>query len=656
MTFLKSIIYILVFFQFVSIKTECDIKGSYRNIIIINGRETVARKENFFLTTKLCAALEQKVAPIIVSTAVWQNFIERKQEFSFRAAQKETREYLILNHHNEVLEKLHYWTDFFKQNSSSDAELKQLIFQQINDEFCEKLTTLRKNNLVQEKYDEELFFTFLVYLLEFNSVDWDCYRINDYYYLLIPHEYLKNISSEHHEPCYGFTSKELLLGLKIDHLEFIENPLDSSLNAFQMRQRQEYDFIDALNKLFIQKNDGVSYCTWNIYFTGHGGNDSRSFNSQKWNIIAELSVAEFRKFLLFLNDTIKTSLLFYSTCFGAGEHLRDPYMLDGESLCFNYPIILNNLSDVVSYGYGKFAVPSFLHKSKFIVDYYDYNSISGQWRLKISSKTNWKKFFKKIGNYNKDSKIEALLCNDFLECLGGVFIENIPNVRFAGADSFIIYSPNTSVKINESLVALKKYYKKSIIVDGQNSVLIETNQVPTSIKLKTKNPLPHIISSMAGEAVHYLKKIEASNYTPLDLLKAFWPLHSANFNKTFFIKKIICALDCEMSKLLELDDKEKEVTLYNVIISTERDYLVRIFFQNKSGKSFACYGRLIQKEPGIGLLVPMSEKVALAYEAYFKKIKNELMDFYKKDQGIDSFKEKLVQLKQKALSEKEVLS
>lgn len=644
------------------LKSIDPIKTSHRNLIIINGEENIARKSNFFLTSKLLSALMHATAPILVSTTVWQHFVERKQEFIFRASQKETKEHYLLHHHTTVLEKLAYWTTVFRQTSATTAEMKQLVIQQMADEVADDVAILKERNLIQKNLDEDLLFSFFSHLCSIDQ--WSCYRVNDYYCLLVPQKYTERMISEHASmPYKGYTTREVALGLKIDHLEHIENALDFSVLTFQLQPRKEYDFLHALQELFINKKDIVamklSYA-WNIFFTGHGGNSSLSFIAQKFDIIGELSVDEFRKFLIFMNESITTSIFIYTTCFGAGQHLQEPYIVDGKPLCFNYPIIINNITDVVSYGFWHYVLPPVIHEEKFILDCYIFNEESGQWRLDLDdpqrrNHNNWDKFWQEITAFNKNDNPEKLLTGQFLEYLGQLYIENIPNIRFAGSDRFVIYSPVNAVKINEQIVALKKYYKKSIIVDHQIPVLLEIPFITAPLLLKKQDPLPRIVSVIPGHAVHYLKKIDSHEYQPLDLLRVFWPLHSSSFNKTFLIKKLTCANNPELSQILGLNEKDKEIILRNVIVYLDRDSLVRIFFQTVDGKSFSSYGRFIDNnQSDFGLIIPMNEKTAAKYHAYFKHVRQELTDAYRNNNVFKSFKEKLEEQLKAGENSKEV--
>jgi hypothetical protein len=246
------------------------------------------------------------------------------------------------------------------------------------------------------------------------------------------------------------------------------------------------------------------------------------------------------------------------------------------------------------------------------------------------------------------------LTNQFLSCLGrnSVYLENIPNVRFAGSEDFVIYPSSTSVKINALMVALKKLSNNPIVVNGQTNILVETEKIDVSLQLQTKDPLVRIISVIPGKASHYIEFFEAKNYLFLDILKAFWPLKSSAFNKTFYIKKLQCSCNPKSQEAKMIDQDTEEVIFNNVMIDVEEDYLVRIFFQNQKGKAFSCYGRCMhnEKEPTFGGFVALDEKTASTYLNHFENAKNKIIEFYQKNENNLFFEKELKQIL--ALNEK----
>lgn len=618
-----------------------------RNLIILNNQnhEHVA-SSSFAGTHSLLSALDQKSTPILVATCVWRNFVERKQEFAMRSMIASTQEYKLLKHHNDVLSRLDYWTEFFKKQTANFSDVKLLVAEQINEEFCNKdaLLKLQNDKLAKAPNSDDLFLGLLFYLFEFNQDDWEVYRVTDFYYLVIPKKYNENCYKDctFEKNVHGYTQKELALGLKVDHLEQITEPLDSSLVSFEPSKRPEFEFIKALYDLFITFDDDLDnqyFYDWVIFLAGHGLNMHSLYpnNPETLELIANLSIPEFKSLLSFLNNKIKTGIFMYTSCYGAGKHLKEPYTTDGKADCYNFPIIINNVSDTVSYTYGIYLafVPT-VKDGKFSFDYYTLNPETKNWKMKLEFPINWKKFFNRVNSYNKDTDIDKLCSKQIWEFLGPLYIETLPNIRLRGADSFMLYQPDTITKISHLLVGLKGSFGQDLVIENKNNILLETTAVTLKLVIQgdAGSEFPRIVSVVPGKAAHYLEKLDASQYHGIDLLKGFWPLHSSKFNKTFVIKELICANDPDSPEAMIIDAKAEKISLFNVIISIEEDYLVRIFFQNEQGKSFSCYGRYIkdQESPSMGALVAMNEKVVANYLKHFETTKKEALEIYENSQ------------------------
>jgi hypothetical protein len=660
----KSILTTMILLCGFFVENICSAKKNtnQRNLIILNGQnmENVA-VSNIFATSFLLAALHQKTAPILVSTCVWRNFIERKQEFAFRAAVPASQECILLAHHNAVINKLNFWTDFFKKQTPNFSDVKLLTTEQVNEEFCTKeaLEQLEKDKLTP--LNDDLSMDLLFYLFDFDCTAWETYKVTDYYYLLVPKKYIEtilsnNTSVKEQQP---YTQKEVVLGLKVDHLEQVAEPLDPSLLAFQLDPRPEFEFIKGLYELFITSDDTVYKnitplmridFEWNIFLAGHGVNARPSYSggSDGVELIANLSVAEFKKLLGFLNTKIETKVFGYSTCFGAGEHLEEPYMTDGKADEFNFHIIINNVTDIVTYCSGlKLLKLPILNDGTFCFDYYSFDQKKNSWIVTINFPTDWKRFFEKINSLSKDAPIDTLCSPDLWRLVDPQYVECIPNIRPKGSDSFMIYQPDRIVKISPLLITLKKSLNQTLVIDSKRTVLLETSAVIVPLIIQGVNAVfPRFVSVISGSAVHYIENLDASDYAIVDLLKGFWPLYSNSFSKIFLIKELICKNDPESPEALILEATDEKIMLNNVMICVEADYLVRIFFQNDKGKSFSSYGRHMQnqEEPTFGLLVPMNEHVVDKYLQHCDSIKQEALTMYEHNQHDNNLDKALKQL------------
>jgi hypothetical protein len=603
----------------------------YRSLLIFNGQEeeSVASNSTFYSTSQLFFALEQKVAPILVSSSIWFSFIERRQEFAQRACKEGTREHALLTHHNDVLTKLNHWTDILRPFSNNFVDLNRLLSQQLSDEFVDELATVREKGLTKQTSSKSLFTNFLAHL--FNLDGWDFYYVSDYYFLLMPHNYLASIDdSKSIQEQNEFTKTEMKLGLKVDHCKKINNPLDAGYFSFNFQRRQEYDFIKALDKLFI-RNDEVNATQnlyyWNIYFSGHGYNFQGIYSSQKVDVIADLSPTEFTEFLNFLNNIITTSLFYYTTCYGAGEHLTAPYVYHGKPLQLSYTVICNALGDVAPIGHGKLVVPPLLYEEEFVLDYYQFNEIDNSWNLrwsipKITKTLNWKKLFKLINKCNKNDIYEQLLDARCIECLGNVNApENISNIRRPYSDRFELCPFNDTVlKVDSSYTSLKKQQKKEIVVECEETLLLES--IIVDIPVIINNASVRCLSVAPGNAAHYLERVELKKGSLQTMLDTFWPSKSIVVDKTYLIKELTCSASSDTQK-------ESKETFYNVVICCIKNYFVRIFYQTKDGTCYSCYGHHVFEQPNAELSMPIQlyEDAAWNYKNFYDTTKNVLFTF-----------------------------
>ncbi|MCX5924700.1 MAG: ankyrin repeat domain-containing protein [Candidatus Dependentiae bacterium] len=184
----------------------------------------------------------------------------------------------------------------------------------------------------------------------FDSRKWVARRVRSNLFLLIPKKYFKqddqaSIAIVETNPSPLLEPVEYSLGLKINHLEPLKNSDKNSLQSyFMLRYEQakqidqqhievefvEQQFIDALakNHLFVpiteyQDNSGT-IPNWVIYLAGHGGyGDSIAGIS----LVADKKTNQspFQKLLDYLSKKIKTKLLVYSSCYGAGYNAEQVF-------------------------------------------------------------------------------------------------------------------------------------------------------------------------------------------------------------------------------------------------------------------------------------------------------------------------------------------
>ncbi len=618
-----------------------QINKEQRNLLILNSQNVErigSSSQRLFASAFLTAALHQKSVPMLVSTCIWRNFLERKQEFSLRSQIPNTKEAKLKAHHEAILNKLNIWTDFFKKQTTNFSDIKLLVSDQITEEFCNEnaLTQLKDEKLLPQDNNEELYVNFNFYLFEFNEADWDVYQVTDFYYLFIPKNYIQKLAKKNNNQEVPLAGKdyEQLLGLSVNSLERVDDPCDSSLVSFEPTARPEGDFLTAIERIFISPFRSKAQYIWDIFLVGHGYNMEPIYpnNNEKFELIGNLSVSEFKKFLLFMNNKITMGVFGYSTCFGAGAHLDEPYCTDGKPDCFNFPIIINNSTDIPTYCTNSGFVLPIVEENKFNIDYYELDQLSNMWSLKLLLNINIKKFFSMINRIDKINEVEKLANNEIWRLISPQFIETEPNIRPINGTHFMIYQSSTVFKISPLLACLKQQLQLPIQITDHYNVLIESPviSVPLIIKSTNNTPYPRFISVLPGCASHYIEKIEAPQYYAIDLLKGFWPLSLSCFNKSYLINEFVLANDPDSVEAKILNAGDNAVTVYDMLVQIEGDSLVRIFFKNKEGAYFSAHGRYMQghEEPSLNSLAVMSQKAVTKYKAFYDTTKKELLDAF----------------------------
>jgi len=84
---------------------------------------------------QLASALSEQATPILVSTSVWKNFIERRQEMESGILTPETNEYKMLVSLNSYRNRINFLSHHFnRQKNNKPIENKNLIIEKINNE------------------------------------------------------------------------------------------------------------------------------------------------------------------------------------------------------------------------------------------------------------------------------------------------------------------------------------------------------------------------------------------------------------------------------------------------------------------------------------------------------------------------------------------
>ncbi len=322
---------------------------------------------------------------------------------------------------------------------------------------------------------------------------WIIKEVNPSLYLLLPVRYLceKGVPlSQAKKYSNGpLTPIELSLGLQINHLK--------TLGLYGVGKSKAWGndyFVSALSQLFItheqyrQSNAVIAIPQWSIYINGHG---------LMGQMVANLSIEQFKDLLSFLENRIFTRLLVYSSCYAAGMNAEKIY-LDSEKqipLRYSFPIITQALLDSPTY----FPQPKVTAVEN---------------ALALVSQLHFDTFFNRItqpGMLNYEELIRPI---EFYAMAPQLAIKNIPQIKLPSLPWFSVLDANRKTVSIGSILAqsrtapldIGKFFKRQGAVAEPIAVLLYAGEIPFDLEFHTTH-MPHIISMISGDAMHHIKKL-----------------------------------------------------------------------------------------------------------------------------------------------------
>ena len=515
--------------------------------------ECVGRPHKWFLMAPLQAAIAEQTTPILLHHNLWHSFIERRIYFAQKLKEKDSPHYKAYNLYHAINEKMEYWSHSYTSQSPDICQNKRLVLQKINQEFY----------LDQEPVADEYFYSLMYYETEFDPRNWDIYKNQTGFYLLIPKKY-----QEHSQESLGF---------KIDSLEKIPYPEDPAY--LYLDSRHPVSFTKALSDIFVTYDDvsdeDIPYA-WNIALSGHGGLVYEEINHNQtvsWSgkpSIADLDLQEFQDTLEFFQSKLNTRLLYYISCYGGGNHIPLVFNND-EKKTFNFAMICATLTDCAAYAKWTNIFPS--EKTPFLTSTdLVYDVAKKCWQIPLNTGYQYKKFFEEIEkiDFSVDS-IESL--EKIIAYITQPILANIPLLYLPETPTFFPLLSSDVFKIDDRLSKDKE--NDSLFIQGVKTVLIESRLIEPTLILDQVDPL-RIISIQPDHAVHYIKKLKASRY--MDIPSVFWQAHYQWYHKTFVIEECSFPYSEESEIFRDLSSQGNEIVLKNVIITQERCYVIRLFF------------------------------------------------------------------------------
>ena len=546
-----------------------------RNIIILldqeGDMENIGRTNRWFLTTKLQSALNEEAAPILINASLWNNFVERRLSIQQMSQMPDSPEHNALETYNKIGERLTYWMEHYKNNDP--MQVKQLALERVNNEFYLNEMDFHK------AVSNELGMALISYLTHFDKNNWEIYSNEKSFYLLVPKKYLQELQKKELEAITSknLSEKELMLGLKVDHLtvitDIIDDPIRGYLNGINLEKHISY----FLDDFFVTKQEleqqEMPY-QWNIIFSGHGGYRYREITTDKVTlcveaILADLPPREFQSVLEFCEHSISTNCFYYTCCYGAGNHIKIIYD-DNNNPLYSYTIICGCISDGQATCLWHFlpfpsANRNTLKLSDIICDY------DGKWHIKVDHEYEWKKFFNSLEQNSFKNDLSW-----FIEILPSVNFHALcdnPIIRLPNSNSFVPVLSNGLFTINNNLIALKQVEKsESITIADATTILVEAPIIPLPIIIQNTAP---ITSIAPGNAQHYFEKIEFKQNN--NFLDTFISIEGDWFDTHFVIQELIIKNDKDSLIGKKLGIENEKIIAKNVLVHIQQDWLVRIF-------------------------------------------------------------------------------
>ncbi len=600
---------------------------NYRNVIILLDQDWSVEnvsKVGFFLSSVLQAAIDEQSCPIILNAGLWNCFVERRLSISQMSEMPSSPEQKALELYTNINDRLNYWAQFYKEKNIDRMQARQLMLAKVSDEFYTK-TFESDDQTTHHINPGTLNSSLMAYLTNFDKNDWEFYTNGKSFYLLVPKKYLKELEDETSQSTKNknFSKKELLLGLKVDHLTRFHDVEDPVAGYFDTTCLDQL-FPHHLEDFFITTNDlkaKESEYLWGIVFYGHGGHLYKEITTNTVNahvdpIIGDLPPKDFHDVLEFCDKQIGTHYFYYSTCSGAGNHIKMVFD-DFGNPTYRYPIICGCLSD----GFAHCLWPNtpFPKPGKSPLKPSQICYENGKWQLYYDHLYQWKNFFKNMTHHSFESYDLKWLADVLQKITFRTLCDN-PLIRFAYSSKFVPVLPDNTTIINDELIALKKDEQSTTIIINESNILVASAHVP--FHLIIKNPA-RIASICAGHAKHYFEKIEFKSNT--SFLDTFSPLEgNYQYEKHYIIDEMIIPNDKNSPIAKKIGLTNEKIVAKNVLVHTQRDTLIRIFAQIDDGFYMLTINRTdyLSGAPELKGISKMTKAVADTYLKRYEKLKS----------------------------------
>ena len=385
-------------------------------------------------------------------------------------------------------------------------------------------------------------------------------------------------------PKAAFTGKELAcdLGLKIHQYKDVVNLFAKRKYPAHYRNIYPTLLVDVLKEIFVTKSDACPLQqSWSIFIMGHGFYSEGGTRLTAGKLVdtddrvAGLSIEDFKKFLLFLEKSIDTKLLFYSSCCSGGKSWLKVFTNQNKPLSLSYVVFADNLTEAPSLGQCPIVRLTFFNNEDDVLDWaIDWENK----KIALDSSYDFPTFF---ATARSVAACDRCMLHKLLYSLNPVHrmdtagrtdcdhrrlynyeVNNITSVRlphttwFSAIDDIGTFVPLRSKSSSRS--------SPMTIKQDSDLVLLCDSAVPYALKFLHNTrvaPFPSLVSLIPGKAAHKINSIEAPHASLQSIVKGFFACNNLAVPKLFCIPKLLCAATSTHRKAVEFHD----VSLFNHI-------------------------------------------------------------------------------------------
>ena len=550
----------ILFHLFIALICQPLFASDSRELIILldskGTNETIGNPARRYLMNKLQSALEQQEAPLLISTSLWETFLEKRMSISEMAKRKIDDELKALATYEAIHKKLNESFQELLERGFDPIQSKQWMLDTVNQTFYKS----------PSKYSvsRELNASLMSHLTRFDASQWEGYlHPNHSLLLLLPKKY----AAKKKKSSSSLLSRTYFHGLQLDRLLPVNDLEDPAY--FYLRNPRELLLADSLSYFFVPN---LSSFSWNIYLSGHGGTfNEENPQLQAYTLIADLQITEFQKFLNFCEKELLMNCLFYGTCYGSGNHGQ----LTFGNNSYSYAIVSDCLGDGTSYTFSNgLPLPNEASKELTANDLV-YDPKTG-WSIAVGLYCQWGKFFADLETH---SFSDGSLCwlEEAFKWIKPDLLSSTAVVRLPNATHFTTILSDNHLQITDLLLEWKKEEEAIESTWATNVVLLEASFIPSTLILQHDREIPSIISILPGNSSHFIQNLKLKSSR--GLLSAFLPLDGDPFEREFLIETLsFPAHGFPLSE--EWNLQKDEVILKNVWVVANGS-VVRIFLQTE---------------------------------------------------------------------------